>query len=82
MGNLLNRIPALNGVALALGVWAAPCNNDKVSFGNEGLCPQERHREEDERTEKGVGGIREIYCVYRLILHLQATNQGCLKTLL
>lgn len=63
MGNLSNRIPALNGVALALGVWAAPCNNDKVSFGNEGLCPQERHREEDERTEKGVGGILEIYCV-------------------
>lgn len=44
-----------NGVPLALGVWVAPCNNDKVSFGNEGLCSQERHKEEDRRTEKGVG---------------------------
>ena len=49
-----NKIPALNGVALALGVWAAPYHNDKVSFGNEGLCSQGRHREEDRRTEKGV----------------------------
>lgn len=51
-----NKIPVLNGVALALGVWAAPFNNDKVSFGNEGLCSRGRHREEDRRTEEGVGG--------------------------
>ena len=49
-----NKIPVLNGVGLALGVWAAPCNNDKVSFGNEGLCSRGRHGEEDRRTEKGV----------------------------
>lgn len=57
-----DKIPVLNEVALALGVWATPCNNDKVSFGNEGLCSQGRHREEDRRTEKsvwGVGGIGE-----------------------
>lgn len=58
-----NKIPVLNEVALALGVWATPCNNDKVSSGNEGLCSQERHKEEDRRTEKGVGGIGEIHCI-------------------
>lgn len=57
---MLNNIPVLNGVELALGVWAVPCYNDKVSLGNEGLCLQGRHREEDRHTEKGVGGIREI----------------------
>lgn len=52
----MNKIPAPNGVLLAKGVWAAPCNNDKVSFGNEGLYSQGRRKEEDRRTEEGGGG--------------------------
>lgn len=35
---------------MACRVWAAPCNNDKVSFGNEGL------REEGRDTSKRTGG--------------------------
>lgn len=31
-----------------------PCNNDKVSFGNEGLCSRGRHRQKDRQTGMGV----------------------------
>lgn len=51
-----NKIIVLNRVTLALGVWAAPCNNDKVSFDNEGFCSQGRHGEEGQADRKGWRG--------------------------
>lgn len=52
----------LNGVVLALGVWAAPCSNDKVSCGNEGLCLQgdTRKRTDGQKTPCRAG-VRVTY---------------------
>lgn len=52
------------------------------AFAHEGDTGKRTSRQEWVWRSGGGGGIiREIYCIQCLILHPQATNSGCMKTL-
>lgn len=68
---MLNKIPAQNRVALAFGVWAAPCNNDKVIRCLLVMKAFAHKRDRGKRTSGlrawgVVWCIEEIYCIYHV----------------